>query len=69
MQEFLKDVMGLPVNTGGIHNILQRLAKKTEPLYQTIKERIEQATCIGTGETGLNVNGKKIGCGHGKIIN
>ncbi|HUZ57494.1 MAG TPA: IS66 family transposase [Hanamia sp.] len=59
MQEFLGDVMGLPVSTGGIHNILQRLAKKAKPFYDTIKERIEQATCIGTDETGLNVNGKK----------
>ena len=59
MQEFLKDVMGLPVSTGGIHNILQRLAKKAIPFYDKIKERIEQATCVGTDETGLNVNGKK----------
>lgn len=59
MQEFLKDVMGLSVSTGGIHNILQRLAKKARPFYQTIKERVEQATCIGADETGLNVNGKK----------
>lgn len=59
MQEFLKDVMGLPVSTGGIHNILQRLTKKTMPFYDKIKERIEQATCIGTDETGQNINGKK----------
>lgn len=59
MQEFLGDVMGLPVSTGGIHNILQRLSKKAKPFYDTIKGRIEQATCIGTDETGLNVNGKK----------
>lgn len=59
MQEFLKDVMGLPVSTGGIHHILQRLAKKTMPFYDKIKERIEQATCIGTDETGQNINGKK----------
>ncbi len=59
MQEFLKDVMGLPVSTGGINNILQRLAKKAMPFYDKIKERIEQATCIGTDETGQNINGKK----------
>jgi hypothetical protein len=59
MQEFLKDVMGLPVSTGGINNILQRLVKKTMPFYNKIKERIEQATCIGTDETGQNINGKK----------
>ena len=59
MQEFLKDVMGLSVSTGGINNILQRLAKKVMPFYDKIKERIEQATCIGTDETGQNINGKK----------
>lgn len=59
MQEFLNDVMGLPVSVGGVHNILQRLAKKAKPFYDTIKERIELATCVGTDETGVKVNGKK----------
>jgi len=59
MQEFLKDVMGLPVSTGGINNILQRLAKKATPFYDNIKERVQQATCIGTDETGLNIDSKK----------
>jgi transposase len=59
MQEFLKDVMGLSVSTGGINNILQRLVKKAMPFYDKIKERLEQATCIGTDETGQNINGKK----------
>ena len=59
MQEFLKDVMGLPLSTGGINNILQRLAKKATPFYDIIKGRIQQATCIGTDETGLNIDSKK----------
>lgn len=59
MHEFLKDAMGLPISTGGINNILQRLTKKAMPFYDKIKERIEQATCIGTDETGQNINGKK----------
>ena len=58
MQEFLKDVMGLPLSTGGICNILQRMAKKATPLYNQIKVKIEQATCIGADETGININGK-----------
>ena len=58
MQEFLKDVMGLPLSTGGIYNILQRMAKKATPMYQQIKAKIEQATCIGADETGVNINGK-----------
>ncbi len=58
MQEFLKDVMGLPLSTGGIYNILQRMAKKATPVYQQIKAKIEQATCVGADETGININGK-----------
>ncbi len=58
MQEFLKDVMGLPVSTGGIFNILQRMAKKATPVYNQIKEKIEQPGCVGTDETGVNINGK-----------
>lgn len=57
-KEFLNDVMGLSISTGGIHNILQRIAQKALPIYQTIKEKIEQATCVGSDETGVNINGK-----------
>jgi transposase len=57
-KEFLNDVMGLSISTGGINNILQRIAQKALPMYNTIKEKIAQATCIGTDETGVNINGK-----------
>ncbi len=57
-KEFLNDVMGLPISTGGINNILQRIAQKALPMYNVIKEKITQATCIGTDETGVNINGK-----------
>jgi transposase len=57
-KEFLNHVMGLPISTGGINNILQRIAQKALPLYNTIKEKIEQATCVGSDETGVNINGK-----------
>ena len=57
-KEFLNDVMGLPISTGGINNILQRIAQKSLPAYNTIKEKITQATCIGADETGVNINGK-----------
>ncbi len=57
-KEFLKDVMGLPISTGGINNILQRIAQKALPMYNTIKEKIEQATAVGADETGVNINGK-----------
>ena len=57
-KELLNDVMGLTISTGGIHNILQRIAQKALPMYNTIKEKIEQATCVGADETGVNINGK-----------
>lgn len=58
MKEFLNDVMHLPVSIGGINNILQRLAHKATPVYDLIKERIEQATVVGADETSLNINGR-----------
>ena len=57
-KEFLNDVMGLPISTGGIHHILQRIAQKALPVYHAIKTKIEQATCVGADETGVNINGK-----------
>jgi transposase len=58
MKEFLNDVMGLPVSVGGIHHILKRLTLKATPIYEEIQQRIQQASFVGTDETGLNVNGK-----------
>lgn len=57
-KEFLNDVMGLSISTGGINNILQRIAQKALPMYNTIKQKIEQASCLGADETGVNINGK-----------
>jgi transposase len=50
-KEFFNDVMGLSISIGGINNILQRIAQKALPMYEAIKERIEQATCVGADET------------------
>ena len=48
--------MGLPISTGGINNILQRIEQKALPAYNTIKEKITQVTCIGSDERGANNN-------------
>ena len=58
MKEFFRDVMGLPVSVGGIHNILNRVIKKAAKPYRKIKERVVQATFIGTDETSSKVNGQ-----------
>lgn len=59
MGEFLKDVMNLPISQGSIYNMLQRMASKATPMYKVIKEKLAQATYIGTDETGININGQK----------
>ena len=58
MKEFLTDVMGVPLSTGGICHILQRLTTKAIPVYEQIKKRIELASVVGSDETGCKVNGK-----------
>lgn len=59
MRETFNDVFGISISEGGIHRLLQRFAQKTTPLYQTIKQRLENSFMIGTDETGIKVNGEK----------
>ena len=59
MKETLNDVFGVPISEGGIHCLLQRFAQKTTPIYQMIKQRVEDSKVIGTDETGIKVNGNK----------
>lgn len=42
-KEFLNDVMGLSISTGGINNVLNRFAQKAKPMYNKIKEKVLQA--------------------------
>ncbi|MBX9808113.1 MAG: transposase, partial [Flavobacteriaceae bacterium] len=41
MKETLNDVFGVPISEGGIHCLLQRFVQKTTPIYQIIKQRVE----------------------------
>jgi len=59
MKETLNDAFGVPISEGGIHCLLQRFAQKTTPIYQMIKQRVQDSKVIGTDETGIKVNGNK----------
>lgn len=59
MKETLNDVFGVGISEGGIHCLLQSFAQKTTPVYQMIKQRVQEAQVIGTDETGTKVNGSK----------
>ena len=60
MQEIFTDVFGAQISEGGIHYLLEKLARKAAPAYQLIRDKLK-ATCqaVGSDETGLKVNGGK----------
>jgi transposase len=59
MKEMFNDAFGIAISEGGIHCLLQKIAQKASPVYQIIKERVQQSKVIGADETGVKVNGSK----------
>ena len=59
LHEFCNHFFHLPISEGSIDNILKRFSAKAFPIYQAIKDEIENSTQIGGDETGAKVNGKK----------
>jgi inorganic triphosphatase YgiF len=55
----LKDLFGLPISEGTVDNLLKRTAQKALPLYETIRERVQQSHVVGSDETGSRFEGKK----------
>lgn len=61
MQEIFHDVFRVPISEGGIHYLLNKLVKKSQPAYEMIKEKLQnnKAYAIGADETGMKINGDK----------
>ena len=59
LQTLFKDVFNLPISEGSIQNMLERASQKARPVYDTIRAKLEQATQVGSDETGAKVNGVK----------
>lgn len=61
MKEFFNDVFHLPISEGGVHYLLNKLARKAEPAYDLIKQKLltSSHSAIGTDETGVKVAGAK----------
>jgi len=59
LKETLNDAFGVPISEGGVHCLLRRFAQKATPIYEMIKQRVQDSQVIGTDETGLKVNGCK----------
>lgn len=58
LAEFLKDVFSLPISTGGIDYVKNKVIKKALVAYEFIRQNVLQNNVIGADETGVNINGQ-----------
>lgn len=58
MKELFKDILGVPISTGGISHLLKRFSQKATPVHELIKEKLKSSAFVGSDETGCKVNGK-----------
>jgi len=59
LKETLNDAFGVPISEGGVHCLLRRFAQKATPIYQMIKQRVQDSEVVGTDETGVKVNASR----------
>jgi len=59
MQMLLNKLFNIPVSQGSIQNMLERYCRRVTPMYEQIKNELEQGTLVGGYETGVKVNGQK----------
>lgn len=59
MKEIFNTVFGVNISEGGLHYLLEKFTRKTTPIYEIIKQRVQQSPVVGTDETGVKVNGEK----------
>lgn len=59
MEEMFNTIFGVNISEGGLHYLLEKFAKKTNPIYQIIKQRVQQSPVVGTDETGVKIGGEK----------
>jgi len=55
--ELLNDVFNLPISTGGIDYVLNKVIMKSMAAYEYIRQNVLQNNVIGADETGVNING------------
>lgn len=59
MKEMFTDVFNINISEGGIHYLLEKFSRKTDPIYKQIKDRIYNSKVVGVDETGARVAGNK----------
>jgi len=58
LAELFNDVFSLPVSTGGINCLLNKVKKKATVVYESIRLNVLRNNVIGADETGVNINGQ-----------
>lgn len=56
--ELLSSVFRLPLSTGGVSYLLEKMKQKALPVYETIRQMVVTGKVTGADETGVNINGK-----------
>ena len=59
LKETLNDAFGFPISEGRVHCLLHRFAQKATPIFQMIKQRIQDSEVVGTDEPGVKATGFK----------
>jgi len=59
IKTYLKDVLNVDMSEGTIYNFLKSMGKKSQPVYEVIKEKIGRAEVVGGDESGVKINGDK----------
>ncbi len=56
--ELISNVFGLPISTGGVCYLLEKVKQKAVPVYKSIRQLVLEGKVNGADETGANINGK-----------
>ncbi len=54
-----EQVFNLPLSEGSLVNIVEKLAKKAQPIYEETRSYIENSSSVGGDETGIKIHGDK----------
>ena len=55
----VNNLLGLQLSEGTIDNMLEDVAQKALPMYDTIREKVQNSPVVGSDETGSHIAGKK----------
>lgn len=59
LQQFFAQICQVQLSVGTLESMVARTAQKARPLWEALRQQVEQAGVVGSDETGVKVNGKK----------